>query len=178
MARRDTLLRFIDKMAGRVRVSTDADTDLLERFVVTRDNHSFAEIVDRHGQMVLQVCLRVLGHSADAEDAAQAVFLVLAQKAGTLRDRQALPAWLFGVARRTAMKARAARVNNPPQASSVMEWHVDHRLQPVDELSGRELLSIVDEEIQRLPSTYRLPMILCCVEGRSITEAANQLGWT
>jgi hypothetical protein len=86
MARRDTLLRFIDQMAGRVRVNTDADTDLLERFVATRDNHSFAALVDRHGQMVLQVCLRVLGHSADAEDAAQAVFLVLALKAGTLRD--------------------------------------------------------------------------------------------
>jgi RNA polymerase sigma factor (sigma-70 family) len=178
MARRDTLLRFIDQMAGRVRVNTDADTDLLERFVATRDNHSFAALVDRHGKMVLQVCLRVLGHSADAEDAAQAVFLVLARKAGTLRDRQALPAWLFGVARRTALKARAARASNRQDIRPPTPLQADPCLEPVDELSGREFLSIVDEEIQRLPTVYRLPMILCCVEGRSIAEAARQLCWS
>jgi RNA polymerase sigma factor (sigma-70 family) len=178
MARRDTLLRFIDKVAGRVRVNSDADTDLLERFVTTRDNHSFAALVDRHGKMVLQVCLRVLGHSADAEDAAQAVFLVLARKAGVLRDRQALPAWLFGVARRTALRARAARPNNRHAIRPLTPLQVDPRLEPVDELSGREFLSIVDEEIQRLPTVYRLPMILCCVEGHSVAEAARQLSWS
>jgi RNA polymerase sigma factor (sigma-70 family) len=127
---------------------------------------------------VLQVCRRVLGDSADIDDAFQAAFLVLARKAATVQPREALPAWLHGVAHRVALRARSARARQDralrPLAGSPADPHPD----PLAAISGRELLLIIDEEIQRLAEVYRLPVILCCLEGRSLEEAAGLLGWT
>src|SRR3954447_5443089 len=82
------------------------DAELLDRFARHRDEGAFAQLVARHGPMVLGVCRRVLGHPQDTADAFQATFLTLARKAGSLGRPGALPAWLYGVACRVARKAR------------------------------------------------------------------------
>jgi RNA polymerase sigma factor (sigma-70 family) len=123
------------------------------------------------------VCRRVLGDVQAAEDATQATFLVLARKAGAIGRADALAGWLHGVARRVALKARAglARRGQPLLAADAP---ADKHPDPLAELSVRELLAIIDEEVERLPLDYRLPVLLCCLEGKSQEEAARQLGWT
>jgi RNA polymerase sigma factor (sigma-70 family) len=155
-----------------------SDATLLGRFLASRDDRAFAALVDRYAELVFGVCWRVLDDVHDAEDAFQATFLVLARKAATVRPREALPAWLYGVARRVALKARTARARRSPEATLCAALPVDPRPDPLARLSARELLAIVDEELQRLPEVYRLPVILCCLEGRSQEETAQQLGWT
>jgi RNA polymerase sigma factor (sigma-70 family) len=129
--------------------------------------------------MVLRVCQRVLGNRHDAEDAFQATFLVLARKAASVRSGGALAAWLHGVACRVAQGARLAgsrrRLREAPAPDlDSPDPHPD----PLSELTAREALQILDEEVQQLPQAYRLPVILCCLEGLSQEEAARQLGWT
>ena len=85
-----------------------SDGQLLESFLTRKDEAAFAALVCRHGPMVLGVCRRVVGNQHDAEDAFQATFLVLVKKATALLDRVTVGNWLYGVAYRTALKARAA----------------------------------------------------------------------
>ena len=84
------------------------DAELLARFVATGDEGAFAALLGRHGALVLSVCRRLTHHEQDAEDAFQATFLVLAQKAGSVALRDSLAGWLYGVAYRTALRAREA----------------------------------------------------------------------
>src|SRR5262249_22711198 len=100
------VVRFIRKLAGEA-LADLPDEQLLERFVAGRDQAAFAELVGRHGPMVRGVCLRVLGDVHEADDAFQATFLVLVRKAGAVREPRLLGNWLYGVAYRTAVKARA-----------------------------------------------------------------------
>jgi RNA polymerase sigma factor (sigma-70 family) len=175
----ETLLEYVRRLVIPSGPGEATDAALLGRFISERDKRAFTAIVDRHGPLVLHVCQRILGNLDDAEDAFQAVFLVLARKAGTVHPREALAAWLHGVARRVALKARSARGRRPFVQSQISSVPVaDPRLDPLAELSARELLTIIDEEIQRLPEVYQLPVIMCCLEGRSLEETARQLGWT
>jgi RNA polymerase sigma factor (sigma-70 family) len=174
----DTVLRYIHRLVVRPDADEATDSALLGRFASEGDARAFAALVDRHGPLVLHVCRRVLGDVHDAEDAFQAVFLVLARKAAAVHRREALAAWLHGVARRVALNARSARARQRRQAQSLAGPCADAHPDPLAELSGRELLMIIDEELQRLPEVYRLPVMLCCLEGRSLEEAARQLGWT
>jgi RNA polymerase sigma factor (sigma-70 family) len=145
---------------------------LLERFLTSRDETAFAALVRRHGPLVFGVCRRVLGNVHDAEDAFQAAFLVLAQKARSVVRRSALGSWLYTVAYRAALEARAAgarRRERERQVPAMPHPAVD----PPEPQDWRPLL---DRELDRLPEKYRTPVVLCDLEGRPRKEAARQLG--
>jgi RNA polymerase sigma factor (sigma-70 family) len=149
------------------------DRDLLRRFARCKDEAAFATLVHRHGAMVLGVCRRVLGNPADAEDACQATFLVLARKAGSARWQPSAASWLYATARQVALNARTARARRAKHEGRAL---AKPQIGPLAEISGEELLAILDEELGNLPERYRAPVVLCCVEGLSRDEAAAQLG--
>jgi RNA polymerase sigma factor (sigma-70 family) len=175
--RSQQLLQFIRRFAS---ASTPvSDGELLARFARFRDEDAFAELVRRHGSMVLGVCRRVLRDVHRAEDAFQATFLVLARKAATLRNPDALAAWLHGVARHLSLKChRAETRRRRHEAVGRSGASLAQGQEPLDELTARELLLVLDEELQRLPEVYRLPLILCGMEGMTLEEAARRLGWS
>ncbi len=148
------------------------DGELLERFG-SGDAEAFAALVRRHGPMVLGVCRRVLAHAHDADDAFQATFLLLVRKANTLRQPEHLGPWLYGVARRTALKAKAlAEVRRRREAPLDDE----PAARPSDDLAWRDLRPVLDDAIARLPAKYRVPFVLCHLEGLTNAEAARRLG--
>jgi RNA polymerase sigma factor (sigma-70 family) len=151
------------------------DGDLVSRFVSTQDEAAFAEILRRHGPMVYGVCRRILGVNPDADDAFQAVFLVLARKANTIRPPGMVGNWLHGVAVRTANKARvmnARRVNRDRKVAAERVATVS------DQFSTRaETLELIDAELAELPEVYRAVLVACDLNGKSRSEAARQLGW-
>jgi RNA polymerase sigma factor (sigma-70 family) len=168
-----TALAQLRKLLAAVRDSRLPDNQLLARFVAERDEAAFAALVKRHGPMVLGVCQSVLRHAQDAEDVCQATFLILAQKAGSIRKKNSVASWLHGVAHRLAWKLETSRRRLPkPVVSDRMAAN------PMDELSWREVREIVHEELARLPENYRQPLILCYLEGQTQEQAARQLGWT
>jgi RNA polymerase sigma factor (sigma-70 family) len=150
-----------------------ADAHFLDRFVTCRDEAAFAELVRRHGPMVLAVCRRVLHQEEDVEDAFQATFLVLVRKAASLRPDPKLGGWLYGVACRVAGKARvtAARRCAREARAPVRESEG-----PPDELLWRDLRPVLDEEVERLPKRLRAPFLLCYFQGKTNEEAARELG--
>jgi RNA polymerase sigma factor (sigma-70 family) len=150
------------------------DHQLVETFLARRDEAAFAELVRRHGPMVLGVCRGVLRNGHDAEDIFQATFLVLAQKAASIRHREAVAGWLCGVAYNLATKAQAAITRRRAREDRTQEPAVPD---PLLDMTLRELHQVLLEELQRLPEKYRLPLVLCYLEGRTQTEAARQLGW-
>ncbi len=159
------------------RMAELSDAVLLERFIHYREESAFAALVARHGGMVLRSCRRVLGDVHEAEDAFQATFLILARKAHTLRQAAALPGFLHRVVRRVALKARskaAVRAGEERLAEDMPDSSAD----PLARLTARELLTVLDEEVARLPMAQRTAVLLCCLEGRTQEEAARQLGWT
>jgi RNA polymerase sigma factor (sigma-70 family) len=149
------------------------DRELLARFVRERDQAAFAELVRSHGPVVLGVCRRVTGHPQDAEDAFQAVFLILARKATTIRNPDVLGSWLYSVAVQVARKARrsATRRRQREVVVSPMPDPPTTSVEMVPELSP-----ILDEELAALPSWYRDAIILCDLRGASREEAAAALG--
>jgi len=150
------------------------DAQLLERFIEHRDEAAFAALVRRHGSMVMGVCLRVVRNHQDAEDAFQATFLVLVHKAASIASRGLLANWLYGVAYNTALKAKAANIKRQAKEKQVTEM-------PDPPMGGQQLWSddlqaLLDQELSRLPDRYRIPIILCDLEGKTRKEAAQQLG--
>lgn len=147
------------------------DAEVLARFVRSRDEAAFAELVRRHGPMVRATCRRSLGDTPDADDAFQAVFLVLARKAAALRDRTVLGPWLHTVAVRTARRAKAVAIRRLTRERLVtaMPEPVDLPEEPND------WLPLLDEELQRLPEKYRKPLVLCELQGNSRADAARRL---
>jgi RNA polymerase sigma factor (sigma-70 family) len=149
------------------------DGQLLECFLATREQAAFTALVRRHGPLVLGVCRRVLGNSHDAEDAFQATFLVLARKAAAIVRRDLLGHWLYGVAYRTALKARAAAGRR-----RAVERQVEQMPEPQEreQACGQDLRPVLDAELNRLPEKYRVPVVLCELEGKSKREIARALG--
>ncbi len=159
------LLRMISPPKER------SDRELLTGFASHRDEDAFAELVRRHGRMVLAVTRRVTGHSQDAEDAFQAAFLVLARRAGQIERPELLANWLYGVAYHTAREARASRRRVLEQSvASLPETLASSPPEHNDEL-GR----VIDEEVAALPDKYRCAVVLCDLQGLSRATAARQM---
>jgi RNA polymerase sigma factor (sigma-70 family) len=154
-----------------------SDGELVRQFVAVRAEPAFAELLRRHGPTVYGVCRRVLGNPQDADDAFQAVFLVLARKAGTVRPPGMVGNWLYGVAVRTANKVRvmnARKVNRRRESPGGLEQH------PATHVAGspdRDTLAVIDAELASLPDVYRAAFVACDLNGRSRSEAARELGW-
>ncbi|MDG3006804.1 RNA polymerase sigma factor [Paludisphaera mucosa] len=151
-----------------------SDGELLDRFLARGDGAVFEAIVDRHGPMVWGVCRRVLRDHHDAQDAFQATFLVLARRAASVVPREKLGHWLYGVAYRTALKARSTRAKRRAREAPTQDVP-EPPARPGDRRIG--LAESLDRELSRLPEKYRIPIILCDLEGRSHKEAAGRLGW-
>jgi len=151
-----------------------ADGELLGAFAATRSEADFATLLARHGRMVLGVCRRLLGNAADADadDAFQAVFLVLSRRAAALRGLRSVAGWLHGTAVRVALKARTREARRRARERKAA------RMRPTDTTPDWDDLGpVLDGELARLAAHYRDPVMLCCVEGRSREEAARLLGW-
>jgi RNA polymerase sigma-70 factor (ECF subfamily) len=150
------------------------DAELLRKFAARKDETAFAELVKRHGPMVQGVCRRILGDVHEAEDAFQAVFLVLVRKSGSIRKPELLANWLYGVACRIARKAkiRAIRKENRERQAETMPTK-DQLL----DLEWAELKAVLDDELSQMPERYRAPLVLCYLRGQTNAQAAAQLGW-
>jgi len=189
------LMRHIRRLTG-VRGSESAtDRQLLERFVLERDEAAFAELVQRHGSTVLGLCRRMLRDAHDADDAFQATFLVLVRRASAIRNRDSVGSWLYGVAYRVALEARGRAARRRLRERQGEDMH-DCRLglrpdgsapddtfeacatsDPAAEADWREIRPVLDDELCRLPEKYRAPVILCYLQGKTNEEAAAQLCW-
>jgi RNA polymerase sigma factor (sigma-70 family) len=169
-----TVLRHIRHLVGPERHEEATDAQLLERFVGRRDESAFAALLQRHGRLVWSVCRQMLHHEQDAEDAFQATFLALARHAASIRRGQAVGSWLYHVAQRIAIKAGTDRNKRRAHEREVMPTT---RGEPDAHAAWRELQAVLDAELGRLPEKYRAPFVLCCLEGKSKSEAARLLGW-
>ena len=149
------------------------DGQLLGAFVGDRDPAAFEALVRRHGPMVFGVCRRVIGHTHTAEDAFQAVFVVLARKAAAVKPREQLANWLFGVAYRTALKARGLLAHWRSREKQVLVMP-DVPAAAVADLWA-DIQPVLDLELAALPDHLRLPVVLCDLEGRTQRDAAKQL---
>jgi RNA polymerase sigma factor (sigma-70 family) len=140
------------------------DGQLLDRFCSHGDAAAFEALVRRHGPMVISVCRRVCKQQQDSEDAFQASFLVLARKAHSVRPAEAVGNWLYGVAYRTALRARATAVRRLAREKQVANVpHPSIELEQAD----ADLERLLDQELNKLADKYRLPLVLCELEGRS-----------
>jgi RNA polymerase sigma-70 factor (ECF subfamily) len=151
------------------------DGQLLTRFLGAREETAFEALVRRHGPMVFGVCRRVLGHAQDAEDAFQATFLVLARKAASVRPRDLVGHWLYGVAYRTALKARTLHLKRRSREKQVDPMPDLPGAAPAPDVWG-EVRPLLDRELSLLPAKYRSAVVLCDLEGQTHKEAARRLG--
>jgi RNA polymerase sigma factor (sigma-70 family) len=166
------ILQLIRGVVEDPRVRALSDRDLLQRFHSQHDEAAFHTLLHRHGPMVLDVCRGLLGNGPDAEDSFQATFLILAQKAGTIRKGASLGSWLHGVARYTALKTRirsAARQKHEAKAPV-------RQVAQADDLNWREVRQLLHEELERIPERYREPLVLCYLESATQQRAAARLG--
>src|SRR5579871_3259385 len=165
-AQMDTVIRHLCRAVLRQDGAGWTDGQLLACFIDQKDEAAFEALVRRHGPMVLGVCRRVLGNHHDAEDAFQATFLVLLSKAAGIRRREAVGSWLYGVAYHTARKARAMSARRHAR-----ETRAAARPRPAPTEPDADL----DEALHALPEKYRVPVVLCELEGKSRREVARQL---
>ncbi len=155
--------------------SSVTDAALLADFCAQRDSAALTELLRRYGSMVLGVCRRILVNSHDAEDAFQAVFLVLVRKANTIRPPGTVGSWLYGVALRIARKSRTAAARRCRREMAKALAGADCTITGPDRLELDETRRIIDDEIGKLPDRLRSPLLLCDLRGRSRADAARQL---
>jgi RNA polymerase sigma factor (sigma-70 family) len=167
-------LRYIRSLAATEHARGLADRELLELFSGRQEEAAFAELVRRHGPMVLGLCLRILRNEADAEDAFQATFLVLSRKAASLRPRESLCDWLHSVAYRIAQKARIDAARRRTHEGRVGARPVTD---PLAQMTLQEADEVLHRELARLPDKFRAPLVLCYLEGLTRDEAAQRIGW-
>jgi len=171
-------VRQLDRLFRLGTVGGMTDPQLLEQFIAGDDESAalaFEAIVERHGPMVLRVCRLVLHDAHAAEDAFQATFLVLARKARTLGSRELLCNWLYGVAARTARKARTIAARQRARDRAVACCRPVAVVEPPRDESRQDLEQALHEEIDRLPRPYRSAVVVCYLEGMSQSQAAREL---
>ncbi len=171
----DRVHRQVHRLFNFGAVGTMSDAQLLDRFVSWRDEAAeaaFEELVIRHGPMVLRVCRSVLHDAHDAEDAFQAVFLVLANRARFIRASGSVASWLFGVAQRVAIRGKRSAARRHALHQLVAERTSESYLPAEDDPDWE----ILHEEVDGLPDRLRAPIVLCYLQGLTYTAAAHQLG--
>jgi RNA polymerase sigma factor (sigma-70 family) len=173
-AQMNTVIRRLRRVVLLQDGTERTDGQLLDSFIEQKDEAAFEALARRHGPMVLAVCRRVARNHHDAEDAFQATFLVLARKASSIRPRGLVANWLHGVAYRTALKARTMTLKRQVREKQVTELPEPEITQ---QNQSHDLLALIDQELNGLPENYRLPILLCDLEGKTIKEATQQLGW-
>jgi RNA polymerase sigma factor (sigma-70 family) len=149
-----------------------SDRQLLTRFLEQRDEGAFAALVRRHAPMVWGVCRRVLHHAQDAEDAFQATFLVLVRRAASVTPREMVANWLYGVARQTALKARATGARRRQRERQVAQMPEPEARRDL----ANDLPALLGEELSRLPDKHRAVLVLCDLQGQTRAVAARHLG--
>jgi RNA polymerase sigma factor (sigma-70 family) len=167
------ILRHLHRLAAANGPGKLLDRELLDRFTQHHEEAAFELLVERHGPMVLRVCQRVLQDRHAAEDAFQATFLVFLRKAHSLKKRDLLANWLYGVAYRLALRARADAFKRQNKEAGYTAKPGEDLL---NQVTGRELCRVLDEELLRLPERYRIPFLLCYEEGQTRDQVARQLG--
>ncbi len=172
MARADLLGYFLNHLSDATSLVERSDADLVAHFRATRDEASFTELVRRHGPLVYRTCMRMLHDSAQAEDAFQAVFLVLYRRVSAIDTSRPLGAWMYGVAVRVASKARARREKRASQ--ELRATMLRHDQSP--EVGWSDWNGILDEELGRLSVSDREIIVLCDLQGVSHRTASDQLG--
>ena len=170
----ENLVRDFEALFGAGTLAGLGDGPLLERFIARRDEAAFEELIARHGPVVLAICRRWLDDPRDVEDAFQATFLLLVQKASALRDRSAVSCWLQGVALRVARRARANALRRRLREASILCEPADR---PRAGTGDEEILAAVAEEVRRLPENQQIAVALCLLEGHTHEAAAGRLGW-
>ncbi len=171
----DSVLCHARRLADEGALENMPDQYLLQCFAEDRDEAAFAQLVRRHGPMVLGICRRVLRDTHAADDVFQATFLALARRPRSIRNVSSLACWLHQVAHRiakrecfTTARRRAHEFRSPIPAGG----------DPHDEMSWREMCEVLDAELRALPEMFRAPLVLCYLEGLTRDEAAQHLGWT
>jgi RNA polymerase sigma factor (sigma-70 family) len=168
------VLGHLRRLVGPAASPDGTDGHLLKRFVCAREEGAFAALLQRHGPLVLGVCRRVLDDPANADDVFQATFLVLVRRAASIKKRESLASWLYGVAYRLARRANADAIRRRAHERQVATVAATG---PGADDSWRELWPTVDDELSRLPEKYRAPLVLCYLQGKTQEEAARLLGW-
>jgi RNA polymerase sigma factor (sigma-70 family) len=170
----DSAFHHFHKLLGRRQEIDTPDSQLVDRFVSCRDEEAFETLLHRHGGLVWGVCRRMLKDSHLAEDAFQATFLVLAREASSIRKRQSVSSWLYGVAYRLASRVRS---DSTRRQQCEGRMRAANEPDPTTDIIRRELRPVLDEELQALPEKYRAPLILCHLQGKTHEQAAQELGW-
>jgi RNA polymerase sigma factor (sigma-70 family) len=160
------VLRFLQRFTAPPGDTTDAE--LLRRFAGQQDEAAFTALLQRHGPMVLGVCQRLLRNEHDAEDALQATLLVLARRVRSIGRPELLGNWLYGVAYRTALKARSEAAERRVKEQKVVRVPAEEATPAV---VWADLRPVLDEEVHRLPEKFRVAFVLCCLQGRTNEEA-------
>jgi RNA polymerase sigma factor (sigma-70 family) len=166
------VLRQIDRLYREGTLAGLGDGQLLERYLSRRDEAAFEALVDLHGPMVLGLCRRMLRDPRDVEDAFQATFLILVRKASSIRDPSHLSNWLYGVAYRVSVRARANTIRRRDRETTVAS--LDAATTP-ETMELLELGPVLDQELNRLPRKYRAALVLCYLKARTHDQAAEEL---
>jgi RNA polymerase sigma factor (sigma-70 family) len=172
-ARLGTVVRHIRGMVNGTASNHPSDRELLERFLIQREEGAFVALLKRHGPMVLHVCRRIQGNEHDAEDAFQATFLLLARKAGAIRKQESVASWLYAVARRLALKALGQGARRQAHERRAADMR---RTSTVSHQAWQDLQETLEEALGQVPEKYRAPLLLCYLQGKTQEEAARQLG--
>ncbi len=182
-ASRGAFFNQLERLFGQGTTLGSSEGELLERFVTGHDEVAFEALVARHGPMVLSVCRQMLRDPNDVDDAFQATFLVLVRKAGTLRRRDLLGNWLYGVAYRVAARARSLSARRNSRVTSGHDCVESlTNLECGQEVGINQTMLLeqgpgLHQEVSHLPEKYRVPIVLCYFEGLTHDEAASRLGW-